>query len=173
MRSIVIVALILLAGCGGEDREVRHNLVVKLYHYTAPGQNTLSAYDALQAFEVCSDRWERLFGESLNLIGFDEVPESVDRSTATSAEQELATFKSFSSHVPAGIARLAIMPAVKISDDSEQIYSGGLANYWDQVAVVFVGNRLTKNRVGVDRAAALICHELQHLRGLTDDQIQE
>lgn len=169
---LTALLIVLFACCGcGESREINYDLAVKVYHFQ--GENTLSAYDTLRAFDICSMRWRDLFEESLTLAGFEEVSEVIDRSGATDAENDWQQCKHETSNAPENIARLCVFPASKISDNSEQIYSGGLASYWDQVAVIFVGPKVTKNRVGVDRAAALICHELQHLRGLTDEQIRD
>lgn len=172
---LMVLVLFSFCGCGGNgSRLIRHDLQVVLYLYG--GSNSLSYFEALKAWNLMAVRWEQQYGEKITLVNLLQREDSVEYTADTDSEQELTKFTKqidqsikFYEHARHNVVHIGILPAARIGN--EQIYSGGRADYWTSTAVINVGNRLTKSRVGVERAAALLKHEAGHLRGLTDSEI--
>lgn len=177
---VLVLALLLLAGCGTQRIEqAPAHFDVKLTVFYCDDCNNLGVGDSVEAFERAAARYSELFpGESVGLAGIEarkldpSVLELDSKARFGWVKDELGKDSR------EDVASLGVLPGVDCDSGANHVCSGGYSVVgWNtaRVFAVWVGKVLSINHVGVDpvqRAADLILHELQHLRGLRHGEIR-
>ena len=167
-------------GCGTQRIEqAPPHFDVRLTVFYCTDCNNLGVGDSVEAFDRAAARYAVLFpGESIGL-------ESIHAEKLDPAVLDLESEARFDWVKDAldknrfdDVASLGVLPGVRCDISSDVVCSGGYSVVgWNtaRVLAIWVGQRLSRNHTGEDpiqRAADLILHELQHLRGLRHGEIR-